>query len=47
MDIAKKYAEQYGALIQQIPMPENLKASYQYYTCADLTKLQQTLGLDN
>jgi ADP-L-glycero-D-manno-heptose 6-epimerase len=47
MDVAKKYAEQYGALIQQIPMPENLKASYQYYTCADLTKLQQTLGLDN
>ena len=44
MDVAKKYANQYGALIQEIPMPENLKASYQYYTCADLTKLNATLN---
>jgi ADP-L-glycero-D-manno-heptose 6-epimerase len=43
MDVAKKYADQYGALIQEIPMPEKLKASYQYYTCADLTKLKQTI----
>lgn len=42
MDIAKQYANQYGALIEQIPMPDNLKASYQYYTCADLTKLKRT-----
>ncbi|CAB4133225.1 WcaG Nucleoside-diphosphate-sugar epimerases [uncultured Caudovirales phage] len=45
MDVAKKYADQYGALIQEIPMPENLKASYQYYTCADLTKLRQTIKI--
>jgi ADP-L-glycero-D-manno-heptose 6-epimerase len=45
MDVAKKYANQYGALIQEIPMPENLKASYQYYTCADLTKLRQTIQI--
>lgn len=45
LDVAKKYAEQYSALIQEIPMPENLKASYQYYTCADLTKLQKTLNV--
>lgn len=44
MDVAKKYANQYGAIIQEIAMPENLKSSYQYYTCADLTKLQITLA---
>ena len=45
MDVAIKYANQYGALIQEIPMPENLKSSYQYYTCADLTKLRQTIKI--
>jgi ADP-L-glycero-D-manno-heptose 6-epimerase len=44
MDVARKYANQYGALIHEIPMPENLKSSYQYYTCADLTKLKETLS---
>ena len=43
MDVATMYANQYGALIQEIPMPDNLKQSYQYYTCADLTKLRQTI----
>jgi ADP-L-glycero-D-manno-heptose 6-epimerase len=45
MDVAEKYAHQYGAIIEQIPMPDNLKSSYQYYTCADLTKLKNTLDL--
>jgi ADP-L-glycero-D-manno-heptose 6-epimerase len=44
MDIAKEKADQYGALIEQIPFPRHLEYSYQTYTCADLTKLQQTLG---
>ena len=44
MDVAKEKADQYGALIEKIPFPEHLKYSYQTYTCADLTKLQQTLG---
>jgi ADP-L-glycero-D-manno-heptose 6-epimerase len=32
------------SLIEQIPFPKHLEYSYQTYTCADLTKLQQTLG---
>jgi ADP-L-glycero-D-manno-heptose 6-epimerase len=44
MDIAQEKANQYGALIEQIPFPEHLAYSYQTYTCADLTKLQQTFG---
>lgn len=44
MDIAEEKAQQYGALIERIPFPEHLKSSYQTYTCADLTKLQQTLS---
>lgn len=43
-DIARDKANQYGALIQIIPFPEHLAHSYQKYTCADLTKLQQTFG---
>jgi hypothetical protein len=44
MDVAQDQARQYGALIEQIPFPEHLEYSYQTYTCADLTKLQQTLN---
>ena len=43
MEVAKIYASRYNVPIETIPMPENLKASYQYYTCADLTKLKDTL----
>jgi ADP-L-glycero-D-manno-heptose 6-epimerase len=43
-DVARDIANQYGALIQRIPFPEHLSYSYQKYTCANLTKLQQTLG---
>lgn len=45
LDVAVKYAEEYGAIIQTVPMPDNLKSSYQYYTCADLTKLYNTLEI--
>lgn len=36
-------AEEIGTNIIEIPMPNELKTSYQKYTCADLTKLNQTL----
>jgi ADP-L-glycero-D-manno-heptose 6-epimerase len=42
-DVAKLVAEKYGATIEYIPMPENLKNQYQAYTCADLTKLKQEI----
>lgn len=35
------------APIEYIPMPENLKHSYQEFTCADLTKLNGTLERHN
>jgi ADP-L-glycero-D-manno-heptose 6-epimerase len=31
-------ARQFGRPIQEIPMPEHLRASYQTYTCADMTR---------
>lgn len=37
-------AQQYSVPIEEIPMPENLRHSYQTYTCADMTK---TLGVLN
>lgn len=41
--IADHIADKTGAKIKFIPMPENLRAQYQPYTCADLTKLLSTL----
>ena len=40
----KAVAEEIGDNIIEIPMPDNLKNSYQQYTCADLTKLNSTLN---
>ena len=40
MDVAREF----DVPIETIPMPEILKDSYQKYTCADITKLQQTLN---
>jgi ADP-L-glycero-D-manno-heptose 6-epimerase len=37
--VGRAVAKKYHADIQYIPMPETLKAQYQKYTCADLTKL--------
>ena len=42
-DVAKSVSETYGAGIITIPMPENLKASYQEYTCADMRKTNEAL----
>lgn len=44
LTVAQEIAEQTNAKIEYIPMPENLKNSYQKYTCADLTKLNKTLN---
>jgi ADP-L-glycero-D-manno-heptose 6-epimerase len=42
--VAQEIAEQYNARIETVPFPAHLTHSYQKYTCADLTKLHQTLG---
>ena len=34
-------AESFGVPVETIPMPEQLTASYQKYTCADMTKTNQ------
>lgn len=44
LDVARSIAVEYDASIQEIPMPEHMRRSYQSYTCADLTKLEQTLA---
>lgn len=38
LDVAEEVAHEYGAKIEYVPMPENLKNSYQSYTQADMTK---------
>ena len=43
MDVAKDVAVAYNAEIETIPFPEHLKEHYQYYTCADTTKLDAIL----
>lgn len=44
LDIAKEIAKETDSKIEIIPVPEILKPSYQYYTCANLTKLNKTLS---
>lgn len=44
IEVAREVAEQYNAVIKTIPMPSNLVNSYQKYTCADLTKLNNTIN---
>ena len=38
LDIARHIAKKYHCDIQYIPMPENLKLSYQKFTCANMSK---------
>lgn len=42
-DIARKIANEHDAKIEYIPMPPKLQNSYQKYTCADMTKIRNTL----
>jgi ADP-L-glycero-D-manno-heptose 6-epimerase len=37
-------AEQFGVPIDEIPMPEHLKQSYQTYTCADMTRTDRAIA---
>ena len=39
--VARTIADKYNARIEYIPMPEDVKAQYQKYTCADVTKLRK------
>jgi ADP-L-glycero-D-manno-heptose 6-epimerase len=41
--VAREIALKYNAVIEYIPMPENIKLHYQTYTKADITKLNKTL----
>jgi len=41
--VAEEIAIKYNAKIEIIPMPDNIKNQYQYFTKADLTKLSKTL----
>lgn len=45
MDVALDIAEKHKASIATIPFPKHLEYSYQKYTCADLTKLHNTLNV--
>lgn len=46
-EVAVEIAAKYNAQIEYIPMPNILKDSYQKYTCADLTLLNETLNESN
>ena len=47
MEIAELYAKKYNAKIEEIPMPEELKGQYQYYTCSHNKKLINSIGVHN
>lgn len=40
-------AQTFNKPIRYVDMPEDLKKNYQYYTCADLTKLRDTINRYN
>jgi ADP-L-glycero-D-manno-heptose 6-epimerase len=44
-EVAQTIAQKYNAAIEYVPVPENLKSQYQTYTCADLTKLNNTIDM--
>jgi ADP-L-glycero-D-manno-heptose 6-epimerase len=43
LDVANEVSSKYPCTYKYIAMPENLIGSYQYYTCADMRKTEQTL----
>lgn len=43
-DVADEIAEETGAKIEYIDMPESIRVQYQVYTCADVTKLNRSLN---
>lgn len=42
--VAQEIAKQYGVDIVEFPMPEDMASYIQWYTCADITKLKETLA---
>lgn len=46
-DVAEEIASKYDARIEYIPMPAHLKLQYQKYTCADLSRLNNTINKIN
>ena len=43
--VANAIATKHNAAINYIPIPENIKAQYQKYTCANLTKLNNAIDM--
>jgi ADP-L-glycero-D-manno-heptose 6-epimerase len=43
-DVAMEVGKQYPSIIEHMPMPAELLQSYQKYTCADLTKLNEIIA---
>lgn len=43
-DVATAVRKRWGGRLEYINMPDSLRAGYQRYTCADITKLENTLG---
>lgn len=44
LNVAEEIAKEHSAVIKYVDMPEAIRLQYQYYTCADLTKLSRTLN---
>lgn len=43
--VGRTIAKKYGADVEYIPMPNNLKTQYQSYTCANLDKLNSVVDM--
>lgn len=46
LEIAAEIGQKYPSVIEFVSMPEELKNSYQKYTCADMTKTNKTLNYE-
>lgn len=44
LDVANEVSKNYPCTYKYIDMPDNLKDSYQEYTCADMSKTKKSLG---
>lgn len=44
-DVAIEVSKKHGGDIVTIPMPENIKSQYQWFTQADMSKTRKTLGI--
>jgi ADP-L-glycero-D-manno-heptose 6-epimerase len=44
LEVASEIAKKHPSVISFVSMPDELKNSYQKYTCADMTKTKEALG---